>query len=182
MKMKTKIALPGLLIAVGLLASALWASDEFTVCKGEFALCTTARCTPVPGQEGVVSCGCDVKNGYSAGKQSCQDAKQTSPGQLMSRYFPVKYHANCSNSRPWANCLDKPCTVDKDNPSKASCACSLVKDQGDYVVVTDTYNESTCTTGIVSSATVQQADQITDFLKTTEHLKPFPIRIVNGQK
>ncbi len=180
--MKRKMALPGLFIVVCLWATTLCASDDFTVCLGNFALCTTAKCTPVPGQQGVVSCACDVKTGYSAGHESCQDVKHTSPGQLMSRYFPVKYHAICSNDRPWATCLDKPCTVDKDNPSRASCACSLVKDQGDYVIVTETYDDSTCVTGIVSSATVQQSAQITDFLKTTEHLKPFPIKIVNSPK
>jgi hypothetical protein len=82
----------------------------------------------------------------------------------------VKYYAVCSNDRAWAWCLDKPCTVDKDNPSKASCACTLVKDQGPYVVVTDKYNDSTCTTDIWSSATVQAITQITDFLKTQDKL------------
>jgi hypothetical protein len=57
-----------------------------------------------------------------------------------------------------------------------------VKDQGDYVVVTDKYNESTCTTDIWSSATVQAITQITDFLKTKDELKPFPIKVLNSQK
>ena len=158
------------------------ASDDFTLCKSRYALCTTAQCTPIPGKDGEVSCECDVKTGYSAGLQACQNAEQTATGELKSRYYPVKYYAVCSNSRPWAWCLDKPCTVDKDNPSKASCACSLVKDQGDYVIVTDSYNDSTCTTDIWSSATVQQITQVTNFLKSKDQLKPFPIKVVNGQK
>jgi len=158
------------------------AADDFTVCKGTFALCTTAKCAPFPGQEGIVSCECDVRTGYSAGHQSCRDAEATNPGQLMSRYYPVKYHVICSNSRPWASCLDKPCTVEKGNPSRASCACSLMKDQGDYVIVTETYADSTCTTGIISSATVKDSAQITDFLKTQGNLKPFPIKIVNPKQ
>jgi hypothetical protein len=180
--MRAKIVWTVLFVAVCLSTSALQAADDFTVCKGTFALCTTAKCTPVPGKEGTVSCGCEVKTGYSAGHESCEKAKEVGAGQLMSRYYPVKYHVNCSNSRPWATCLDKPCTVDKDNPSKATCACSLVQNQGDYVVVTSKYETSTCTTGIVSSATVQQSEQITDFLKTQPDLPPFPIQVMNPTK
>jgi len=180
--MKSRTVWTILLSAVCLWTTTAQAADDFSVCKGTFALCTTATCTPTPGKEGTVSCGCEVKNGYSAGHQSCQQAREVGPGRLMSRYYPVKYHAICSNSRPWASCLDKPCTVDKDNPSKATCACSLVQNAGDYVVVTPTYDPSTCTTGIVSSATVQNAAQLTDFLKTQPELKPFPVKIVNPQK
>ncbi len=177
--MRLKVACILLFVAAGLDPGTLRAADDFTVCEGTFALCTTAKCTPVPGREGTVSCGCEVKTGYSAGHESCEKAKEVDAGQLMSRYYPIKYHVNCSNSRPWANCLDKLCTEDKNNPSKATCACSLVQNQGDYVVVTPNYDASTCTTGIVSSATVQQLEQITDFLKTQPELKPFPIKIVN---
>jgi hypothetical protein len=155
------------------------ASDDFILCKSKYALCTTAKCIPVPGKNGEVSCACDVETGYSAGQQACQDAKETSTGLLKSRYYPVKYYAVCSNNRPWAWCLDKPCTVDTDNPSKASCACTLVKDQSPYVIVTDTYNDSTCTTDVWSSATVQQITQVTDFLKSVE---PFPIKVVDNPK
>ena len=177
-----KAALICLLITACLYTTALLGEDGFTLCKSKYALCTTAKCTPIPGQEGQVSCPCDVKTGYSASQKACEDPKETSTGQLKSRYYPVKYYAVCSNDRPWAWCLDKACTVDKDNPSKASCACALVKGQGDYVVVTDKYNDSTCTTDIWSSATVQAITQITDFLKTKDELKPFPIKVVNGQK
>ena len=180
--MKSRMLWTLLSVAVCFGTPSLWAADDFTVCKGTFALCTTATCTPVAGKEGTVSCGCEVKGGYSAGHESCQKAEQVGAGQLMSRYYPVKYHAICSNNRPWATCLDKPCTVDKDNPSKATCSCSLVQNAGDYVVVTPNYDQSTCTTGIVSSATVQQSAQITDFLKTQPELNPFPITIVNPQK
>lgn len=171
----------GLLFAVAMSATAVWAADDFTVCQGTYALCTTAHCT-APGQEGVVSCACDVKTGYSAGHESCQDAKKTASGKLMSRYYPVKYQAICSNDRPWANCLDKPCTVNKGDPSKASCACPLEKGQGDYVIVTETYTDSTCSTGIVSSATVQQSKQLNDYLRTNKQLKSFDIKTVNSPK
>lgn len=156
---------------------------DFKLCESTYALCTTAVCTPVAGKEGTVSCACDVKTGYSAGQQACESAMETSESkQVRSRYYPVKSYAVCSNDRPWAWCLDKPCTVEKNDPTKATCACTAVKAQGPYVIVTDNYTPSTCTTGIISSATVVQIDQVTEFLKTTTELNPYPIKVLDGAK
>jgi hypothetical protein len=77
-------------------------------------------------------------------------------------------------------CLDKFCTVDKDDPTKASCACTTVEDEGPYVIVTDSYTDRTCTTGIISSATVAQITQVTDFLRKSSKLKPFNIKLLNS--
>lgn len=153
---------------------------SFKVCESTYALCTAAPCTPVAGKEDTVSCACEVKTGYSAGQEPCQGVKETIEGkQISSRYYPVKSYAICDNDRPWAWCLDKPCIVDKDDPTKASCACTTVKDQGPYVIVTDTYTDTTCTTGLISSATVTQDHQVTNFLKTNKDLKPFEIKVLN---
>jgi hypothetical protein len=158
-------------------------SADFEVCESTYALCTTAPCTPVAGKEGTVSCACDVETGYSAGQEACQGVKETSAGkQVRSRYYPVKSYAVCSNDRDWAWCLDKPCIIDANDPTKASCECTSVNDQGPYVIVTDSYTDTTCTTGIISSATVTQIDQITDFLNNSTELKPFPITVLNASK
>ncbi|KTD61753.1 hypothetical protein [Legionella spiritensis] len=154
-------------------------TSDFVVCKSTYALCTTAKCAPVAGKKDLVSCHCDVKTGYSASQQPCQGLKKIG-GEISvySRYYPVRSYAVCTNKRPWAWCLDKPCLVDRQNPSKATCTCSLVKNLGDYVIVTDKKSASTCTTGIISSATVEQITQITDFLKTTQELPPDPIKVL----
>jgi hypothetical protein len=178
--------LTGLFVAalVALAGGPAKADDQtdFKVCQSTYALCTTAPCTPVAGTKDTVSCACEVKTGYSAGLEACQDAAATSGGNIKSRYFPVKSYAVCSNDRPWAWCLDKPCTIDKDDPTKATCECTSVKDQGPYVIVTDTLTDSTCTTGIISSATVDQITQVTDFLRTNADLKPFDIKVLNSGK
>jgi hypothetical protein len=158
-----------------------WAQSDFKVCESTYALCTTAPCVPVDGKDGALSCACEVKTGYSLGLEPCQSVKETSEGkQVSSRYFPVKSYAVCSNDRPWAWCLDKPCVIDPSNPTKAACACTTAKNQGPYVIVTDTLSDSTCTSGIISSATVDQIGQATDFLKSSSKLRPFPIKILNG--
>ncbi|HSB59614.1 MAG TPA: hypothetical protein VLD66_08445 [Methyloceanibacter sp.] len=154
---------------------------DFKLCQSTYALCTTAPCTPIEGTKDTVACACAVETGYSAGLEACQDPTDTAEGkQIRSRYFPVKSYAVCSNDRPWAWCLDKPCIIDKDDPSKATCTCTSVSRQGLYVIVTDAYTPTTCTTGIISSATVTQITQVTDFLKGSGELKPFDIKVLNS--
>jgi hypothetical protein len=169
-----------LLLIVVAPAVSFGAGPDFIVCKSTYALCTTAACVPIPGKKDLVSCQCNVENDYSAGLKPCGEKKTAKGLQLHSRYHPISSYARCSNSRPWAWCLDAPCTVDKDNPSQASCACSVVSNQGDYVIVNSDgqYKESSCTTGVYSSATVVELDQVTDFLKTHDTpLHPVDIKV-----
>lgn len=168
-----------LLLAANLSLTAL--ADNFIACKSTYALCTTAPCVPIPGKKGFVSCKCSVNTGYSVGTKSCKKIQNTSKGQITySRYYPIKSYATCSNNRPWAWCLDSPCIIDKKDPTQASCLCSVVKNKGPYIIVTNTYDQSTCTTGLYSSALVSQSKQITDFLKTQSVLPPFPIKVLNS--
>jgi hypothetical protein len=160
-------------------ATATPASAGFTLCRSTFALCTSAPCTPIAGQKGKLACRCRVQTGYSAATKACQTPQETSTVKLMSRYYPLKSYAVCSNNRPWAWCLNAPCAIDKKDPSKATCTCK--PDSGSpYAIVTKTVSKTTCTTGIISSATVQDIDQISDFLKIQKLLQPFPIKVLNG--
>ena len=155
------------------------AQTDFKVCESTYALCTTALCEP-SGASGEVACDCEVRTGLSVGLDDCQAVVAGSGGtQIRSRYFPVTSYAICTNDRPWAWCLDKACVVDAGDPTRATCACSETTGMGPYVIVTDTYTEATCSSGIVSSATVTQIDQVTDFLKTDSKLPPFDIKVLN---
>jgi hypothetical protein len=172
-----------LLIAIGAVVTA--DAADFIVCESKYALCTTAPCTPIPGKDGWVSCQCNVVTGYSAGMKPCQPVQDTAEGQRVnSRYHPIQSYALCSNNRPWAWCLDSPCVIDRNNPSQAACACSIVANQGDYVIVsaTGTYDDSSCTTGLYSSARVTDLNQVTDFLRTHGGpLRPVPIKVYTGK-
>jgi hypothetical protein len=152
-------------------------AQELKVCKSTFALCTIAPCDPIPGNDKQVSCHCTVNHSHSAGAERCVGEKDTAEGQqIHSRYYPVKSYAVCANNQPWAWCLDKPCIIDKNNPEAAACTCDVVKNLGAYVIVTTDYTPATCTTGVISSATVPQIDQATASLKKAKVLPPFPIR------
>ena len=156
------------------------ADAPFTVCAGTYALCTTALCTRT-SEKSELACDCKVMRGYSAGAKSCKEVPtdQPRPGmELPSRYHPITSMAVCANSRPWAWCLDMPCRVDND-PAKATCRCKEVSTpKQPYVVVTDSYRASTCTTDVWSSATVENVLQITGFLQDSRSLPAKPIIIV----
>jgi len=181
MKMRLAILLPAAIVfGVVSFFSVITQAQDFKVCKSTFALCTIAPCDPIPGNDKQVACHCTVNDSYSSGQEACQGVKDTPEGQqVRSRYYPVHSYAVCANDRPWAWCLDKPCLIDKNNPEAASCACDVVKNLGDYVIVTSNYTPATCTTGVISSATVSQITQVTDYLKKAKVLTPFNIRVLN---
>lgn len=180
-----RTALLGAVVA-GLASAAagnIAAAADFRVCKSTYALCTTAKCTAEPGEPKTATCACEVHTGYSAAQKPCEAEKKTDKGTVIaSRYFPIKSYALCTNNRPWAWCLDKPCVVDKNDPKKANCACSVVEDQGDYVMVTDTYTAETCTIGLYSSATLTQLDQITKFIKAQGSLPYISPKVLNADE
>ncbi len=154
---------------------------SFTVCSGTYALCTTAQCSPVSDNDSLLSCGCTVEEGFSAGAKSCDEVPEGPPtaGETIpSRYYPIQNMAVCANSRKWAYCLDKKCTVDV-GLSTATCTCdSMSTPTQAYVVVTESYGAATCTTDTWSSATVNDVLQVTAFLEGSRQLPPSPITIV----
>lgn len=153
-------------------------TDRLQVCKGKYALCTTAQCEPIDGTDAVL-CSCDVKKGYSVGSKACESEGDAKSGALVSRYYPVKSFVACQNDREWAYCLDAPCTVDK-KTGKAMCTCSTKKGSDLYVITTDKYTPESCTSGIISSATVNSIMEVTEFLKTSKDLPPKDFKILNN--
>jgi len=168
-----------LLTTAMLVTSALAQDAGFKVCKSTYALCTTAKCSTIPGKPDSVSCGCDVRTGYSLGAKDCQEAPRATVGTAVnSRYFPIASFVSCSNDRPWAFCLDAPCTIDA-NGSTATCTCSISKGKEPYVIVTNRYSKDTCSSGMISSATVKDVLKVTEFLKTNDHLPPLDFKVLN---
>jgi hypothetical protein len=163
------------------------ANPPFKVCDTEYALCTFSECGEVIGQQPTVTCKCRVQDDKSVGTE-CAGPKTNADGQTIvrSRYHPISTYSRCTNNRPWAMCLDAPCTVDKteetdrDDASKkerhAQCNCAVKQGQGDYVVYPGT---AQCTNGLISSATVLDLSQITDFLETQSDLPVPDFKVVN---
>ncbi len=160
-------------------------SPNFIVCSSTYALCTTALCSPIPGDDQNVSCDCNVTTGYSTGLTECPGVQQTDEGEtVVSRYYLITSYLRCSNDRPWAMCLDSPCIIDSSDPSQAACKCSVLAEQGPYIIVNadGDYSNTSCINGVNSYATVADVRQITDYLKThNTPLKPFPIKVFRPQ-
>lgn len=178
--MKTITNLLSMFTLLVLCVATVWAqSPTFQVCKSTYALCTTASCSQTDDPL-VVDCACEVRTDeFSLGAQACGSSEKPRPGALLkSRYYPVKAFVACNNDRAWANCLDADCTVDA-KTSRATCRCSVVDDSAPYVITGDTYTADTCTTGIISSATIDSIFDVTEFLKTNPDLPPFNFKVVN---
>ncbi|MEO5560832.1 MAG: hypothetical protein ABIO49_13005 [Dokdonella sp.] len=183
--MKTTRTLTGWLFLMMLSsATALAQTPAFKVCKSTYALCTTATCSAIAGSSTEVSCACDVKTGYSLGAQECTNATEAAPGDsIASRYFPIKSFVACSNDRQWANCLDAPCTLAAGAAAgNANCTCTLAHGSAPYVITTNKYTAETCTSGIISSATVDSVLDVTQFLETSNELQPFDFKVLNVQR
>lgn len=162
-------------------SSSVTTSPQFIVCKSTYALCSTALCSPIPGDDQNVSCNCNVMTGYSAGTTECAGEQKSGDSlTVISRYYPIKSYLRCSNDRPWAMCLNGPCVVNPANPSQASCKCTVLANQGPYIIVNadGDYSDTSCINGVNSYATVVDVDQITDYLLLhNTPLKPFPIAV-----
>ena len=156
-------------------------SGSFTVCSSTYALCTGSPCTPVADAPGFDACNCRVMTGYSAGQAPCQDVQETGEAQaIFSRYYPITSYTPCSNDRPWANCLDSPCLINNGDPTAATCICTEMKNQGTYIFYDSAgkYSPTSCSTGLYSLATVEGADEITEYLQThNTPLKAPPIKV-----
>jgi hypothetical protein len=163
--------------------------SAFAVCPGTFALCTEAVCDPViktvDGRKRIeFSCSCKVQVGYSVGANvpnvnkggnPCKSVPKDPPAvgqRIPSRYAPIKSYVACRNNRPWAMCLDSPCVVDhvdKSDPTKgtASCACKVLTGSPYVYIPPDgKYSQKGCDQEYISSATVEDALQVTEFLTT----------------
>ena len=99
-------------------------------------------------------------------------------GKIKSRYFPVESYEICSNIRPWAWCLDEPCTIDKKDPSKATCTCTTAENQGPWVGQAN--NPASCTNGIISSATVHDIEQIGRYINDQKLWPPYTPKVLNN--
>jgi hypothetical protein len=155
-------------------------SAGFTLCSSTYALCTDAECTPIPGQTENYSCGCQVHTGYSAATQACQSGHPKPGGKIKSRYFPVESYEICSTPRAWAWCLDVPCTIDKKDPSKATCTCTSPPSGSQGPWVGQANNPASCTNGIISSATVEGIEQIGRFINGQKLWPPYTPKVLKS--
>jgi len=146
----------------------------FNACNGPYALCTSAACqVDASGNE---ICYCDVLNGTSISLlKPCSNLQPfTRDGKsfVYSLYSGIGQGGNgqpatiqkvtCQNGR-WADCLNKICTVDPNNTSKAYCSCGTGSTNAPWITFQDINSTSPCPCNNLSGATPGAATAINYF-------------------
>lgn len=124
----------GIAVALALLAAGAARADTSggaRICEGPYALCSSAKCQPIDGDPGHVTCACEGPlNGLNIGNSSCLERTQApiSTFSLWDLTATAGKHAKKSltcageNAGRWAFCLDGPCKTEN---GKVSCTCRL---------------------------------------------------------
>jgi hypothetical protein len=110
-------------------------ADSGTICDTDYALCTSAKCTPDPDTPTAKAvCDCAVESGQNCGMRTTCDARAPVDASgttlLISTYSfaeaPIKDVMTCTGANYWTDCLDAPCVVNPQNPKTAICTCKLI--------------------------------------------------------
>ena len=96
-----------------------------------FALCTSAPCTIDESDPNSAICDCVVESGANWGKTPCEE-RLPQGDALRSFFTPIRAGAPlhlkalvCYNKPQWASCIDAPCTIHPNDPTKATCKCAI---------------------------------------------------------
>lgn len=140
------------------------------LCTNQYASCKTSACLPIPQNSNNALCTCDVKTGKSLGYQLCKPKKSLIAGYntIIARFDPDQASNPsllCTQPSIWANCLGSRCTVDKNNPSKAYCFCTLRPNTGNFILFNQGNNPNTCSTNIWSAISKLELESIQHLLK-----------------
>jgi len=129
-------------------------SSKIIKCNMKYGWCPAAKCIPNPYDDSKAYCMCDVKSGinYSVGNNNCENIKPytTKFGQevIFSDFSPnsIDYHLQkCPPQEVNMNCMNKICSVDPNNPSKAICLCDKIDNNGlEWVTFNKNGGEKLC--------------------------------------
>lgn len=159
-------------------------NSGFQLCYNEYALCTSAKCVPLPGNPNQVICSCVVENGPSAATVPCDTLTPFTDSFGIRTIFSTfsfeefqngKKALHCPDGTPWSNCLNKQCTVDPSDPQKAICICDLVR-TGKWFTAGGDCDSSTCATNYWSGALDSDLKPSSAFLVKALGLKKSPVK------
>lgn len=171
-----------------LICFAAFASPPPNVCEQDYALCTSARCIPMPGSLTKAMCDCVVEKGNSVGYKTCEERKPkpnkykaiTLISTFSFEHLSEKKPMNCPKGTPWTNCVDMPCTVDPQNAKRAICLCKIESTQG-FFTFGGGDDSDTCATGFWSGATPEEGDILRKALLQKTNVKQSPVNEGVGQ-
>lgn len=165
-------------------------SSTMQLCSHPYALCTSAKCVPDPGNPSQAICFCDVEEGKSMATVPCDTLRPSTDSSgirtIYSTFSLVQYEAGkkamyCPDGTPWCQCLNKQCTVYPTNPRKALCICDVMN-TGNWTTAGGCCNTSTCATAFWSGALDTDAVKGRAFLVKALGLKKSPVKSCPCQK
>lgn len=160
-------------------------SGKMRVCHHPYALCTSARCIPEPGNPDRAFCFCDVEEGWSMSTVPCSQLRPTIDREgIMTLWSTFSYRQygegkrtmRCPGGTPWTWCLNKKCTVDPADPRRAVCLCDVMRTKDDWITFGGDCHPSTCTTAYWSGAGLKDFEEGNVFLKKQLHLDHSPVK------
>lgn len=154
------------------------------LCKHQYALCTSALCIPQPGDPTKAICFCDVEEGPNMSTVPCDTLKPSVDGYgirtvystfSLKQFTSGKKGMKCPSGTPWTWCLNKRCTVDPTDPTKAICLCDVVR-TGAWMTLGGDCDTSTCNTGYWSGALMSDFDEGVVFLSKALGIDQTPVK------
>jgi hypothetical protein len=152
--------LPGVAVVVVAYGYAQKSDAKNQLCEHQYALCTSARCVPQPGDPSKAICFCDVEEGKSMSTVACDKLKPSTDDQgvrtvystfSLKQFSDGKKGMKCPDGTPWTWCLNKVCTVDPADPKKAICICDVVR-KGEWMTLGGDCKTATCKNAYWSAA------------------------------
>jgi len=154
------------------------------LCTQQYALCTSAQCVPQPGDPTRSICYCDVEEGKSLGTVPCDQLRPSTDANgvrtvystfSLQQFQAGKRGMKCPAGTPWSNCLNKRCTVDPADPTKAICVCDVVR-SGAWMTAGGDCDTDTCKTGYWSGATLAGSANNNAFMIRAMGLDKSPVK------
>lgn len=156
----------------------------FQLCFQPYALCTAARCVPLPGDPAHAICSCTVEEGASVSTVPCDTLKPSTDSFGVTTLYSTfsfkefekgKKALHCPDGTPWTNCLNMKCTEDPANPRKALCVCEIMR-SGKWFTAGGRCDKSTCASSYWSGALLQDLKPSSAFLVKALGLKKSPLK------
>lgn len=156
-----------------------------TLCKHQFALCTSAICVPQPDDPSKAICFCDVEEGPSLSTVACNTIRPSTDSNGITTVYSAfslkqfqdgKKGMKCPSDTPWTWCLNKRCTVDPANAKKAICVCDVVRNKGEWMTLGGNCDISTCKTGYWSGAALKDFEDANVFMTNAQGLSQSPAK------
>jgi Zn-finger protein len=158
------------------------------MCRGEYALCDAALCTPLAAQSGAPGspsvkpthalCACVVENGQNLGPGPCENRVPSGPHKeyIMSTYsfgLPNPY-LTCPKGNNRTVCFGYPCIIDKHNAKLAHCTCPITYDSEEFLTQGGGCNVASCSNGLWQGGTAAEYALINEKFSKATGQKPPP--------